>query len=200
LLVGQPQFRALPWQARVVPADPCQLAAVRREARRRIKVVAVRQHRSASVEADGRQAVFRMRVALLRMLFAHGDEAGTGRIDNEVRMARAAVVNAAGAPPPATRAWVQAIVGEMREIHGIAIDRIRAAAVFMHAGAYIEGRRRQFIDTRAALAQQGVAARLAGAPGQPVHVVPIALPRASCVSGEAPAATVAALIGDGQMP
>ena len=167
--VGQPQFRALPRQARVVPADPGQLAAIRRQTRRRIKVVAARQHRFTPVEADGGQAVFRMRVPFCRMLLAHGDQAGTGRIDDEVRVARVATRGQRFRRGVAGHA-VQAIVGEMRKIHGIAGHGIRAAAVFMHAGAHIEGRRREFIDPRAALAQQGVAARLAGAPGQPEHV------------------------------
>jgi hypothetical protein len=45
-----------------------------------------------------------MRMAFLRMLFAHGDQAGTGRIDDEVRMARvAARSEGAGAASAVTR-------------------------------------------------------------------------------------------------
>jgi hypothetical protein len=118
-------------------------------------------------------------------------------VQHEVGIAQRAAFGDSGTGSPPSSITVDAVVGEIREPDAPPSARHRAAAVFVHAGAHVERRRRQFGGPARAGAA-GVAAAFAGAAGQPVHVGAVQqhLPD----SGDAPAATTAAVIGEGQAP
>ena len=170
--VGHPQFRALPGHARMVPAQPGQLAPVRGQARRRIKIVAVDEDGFTAIEAHRADRVDRIGFAG-QVVFAHRDQAIPRTVGHEVGVAHGFFSRdhdglAARLDP------VQVVVGEMREPDRALVHRIRAAAVLVHAGADVKRDRREFGGGIGAIAGapalQGHAARFAGAAGQPQHI------------------------------
>ena len=172
LHLGQPQLGALPRHARVIPAEPSQRAAIRRQARRGVKIVALGQHRFGAIWPDRAKRVDRMRSAIGRVQFAHADQALALTVDDKIGVAP----SAGGVHRQRIRRaalHVNPVVGKMREIHGIARHRISAAAIFVNPGADIEWQRRQFADAATALAQQGVAPRFTGTPGQPENIATV---------------------------
>jgi len=169
--IGHPQLGALPGHARVVPAQPGQVAAVRRQARRGIEIVAVDQDRLAAVEADRADRIDRVCLAR-QVVLAHRDQALARAVGHEVGVAHGLFLRhhdrlGAILDP------VQAVVGVVREPHRARLHRIGAAAVLVHAVAHVEGGRRELGLAAGALAQQGGAAGFARAAGQPQHVVAV---------------------------
>ena len=85
--VGQPQLGALPRHLRMIPAQPCQLRTVRRQARRGVKIVTFDQHcylAVGAVDIDRAKHVLRVVMARVRMQLAHADQALAPLVDDEI--------------------------------------------------------------------------------------------------------------------
>ncbi len=153
----------------MVPRQPGEVPAVRREARRGIEIAAVDQDmaRPRRGEVDRNNRIVD---TLVGMGLAHADPPVAGGVDDTVGIAPARTVAGLGGQrlrAAAGRKAVKALVGEIAEIDDTLTHRHRAAAIFVDAGANIVGRRR---DVAAVLLHQHIAATLARPAFGPIDV------------------------------
>ncbi len=174
--VADPQLRAVPGHARVVPDQPGQLAAIGADARRRIEVVAFGDDArfARAVGWHGNQLVGRFGTfglvpfADAQQQLAVGRQAGVG-----VACSRGDARLGRDRPRFLARVLaVHTLVGEVREEHRLAIDHVRATAVLVRAGSHGQRPGCQLLARAVrGLANQHDAAAFQGLAFEPVHVV-----------------------------
>ncbi len=175
--LGQPQFGADPRHVGVVPGEPGEPRAIRRQSGRGVKIMALRQHtprpRRARIDRDQRV----VDPAVGAMLLAHADPAPPRRIEPPVGITKARAGSGfRGQRPrrPSGHLPIKALIGEIAEEDDAARYRRRAAAIFVHPGAHAEPRRRDVGDGAIRRAPDEDAAPLLARPSlDPVDVLAI---------------------------
>jgi hypothetical protein len=126
----------------VIPLQPRQPGSVRADRGIRIEVRAGDEH--ALGAAVDREAHDRIGHHLAAMIFADADEAIAGGIDVSVGIKTP--VAGDGVRRLTRPLAIHALIGEVREVHGAPVHRVRGAAVLVHARADIETLRRDVLE------------------------------------------------------
>ena len=170
-----PQLGAVPRHVRVMPLQPRQELAVGADDRianrnPRLRPASAPAHRSACRSRPGRSWL-RCRPRGSR---ARAISRLRNAIDAVVREERTLIGDR-----HRRLAWllpIDALIGEIREIDRALVDRVCAAAVFMHARAHVEGRRRDVADVAIRRAPDDhVAAALRRPALDPIHILAVEL-------------------------
>ncbi len=128
----------------MVPLEPRQAPSVGRQSRRRIEVGArANDLRLASVERDLDER--RHRLAWARVVLAHGEQAATRRVDDQVRVAPRAARRDRH-PAPIGPDPVQPAVRERRDDDELAVDDVGRPAVLLDAVSNVHPRRADVVD------------------------------------------------------